>query len=354
MSCSKIIASGAYIPSLSIPNDHFLGNSFFGPDQAAISQPTDIIIKKFKAITGIEQRRYAPEGMTASDMATKAAEQAILAAGIDRESIDLIILAQNYGDMKFRGAPRDMVPSLASRVKHNLGIKNSNCIPYDMIFGCPGWLQALMQADLAIRAGEASTCLIIGAETLSRVLDDTDRDSMIFSDGAGACILQSSEDSNAGIISKASRSDTVLELDYIYSAGTNDALVKEPRFIKMMGRKVYEYALTNVPLAMKECFDRSGEDIADLKMIFIHQANEKMDEAIVKRFFDLYGISELPPFVMPMNIGLLGNSSVATVPTLLHQVLAGEMEGFQVSSGDLIMFASVGAGMNINAVVYRW
>lgn len=354
MSCSKIIASGAYIPSLTIPNDHFLGNTFFGPDQSAIPQPNPIIIKKFKAITGIEERRYAPEGMTASDMATKAAKQAIQEAGIDPESIDLIILAQNYGDMKYKGAPRDMVPSLASRVKHNLGIKNPNCIPYDMIFGCPGWLQALMQADLAIRAGEATTCLVIGAETLSRVLDATDRDSMIFSDGAGACILQKTVDTEAGILSKASRSDTLAELDYIYSAGTNDAEVAEPRFIKMLGRKVYEYALTNVPLAMKECFDRSAENIADLKMIFIHQANEKMDEAIVKRFFELYGISELPAYVMPMNIGLLGNSSVATIPTLLHQVLQGQMEGFKLSAGDLIMFASVGAGMNINAVVYRW
>src|SRR5690606_4006451 len=111
----------------------------------------------------------------------------------------------------------------------------------------------------------------------------------------------------------------------------------------MKGRKVYEYALKHVPLAMKECFDRSAENIEDLKMIFLHQANEKMDEAIVKRFLELYGIEDFPKNIMPMNISTMGNSSVATIPTLLHQVLSGELDSFRLSGGDVIMFASVGA-----------
>jgi 3-oxoacyl-[acyl-carrier-protein] synthase-3 len=89
-------------------------------------------------------------------------------------------------------------------------------------------------------------------------------------------------------------------------------------------------------------------------MIFLHQANDKMDEAIVKRFFELYNVAELPANVMPMNISYMGNSSVATVPTLLHQVLNKEIGSFVLNKGDLIMFASVGAGMNINAITYRW
>lgn len=354
MNRSKIIATGAYIPTEKISNKHFLGNLFFEHTHTAILQPTETIIRKFKAITGIEERLYAPEGMTASDMGTIAAEEAIANAGIDRESIDHIIVAHNYGEMKYPGAPRDMVPSLASKIKHKLGIKNPQCIPYDLIFGCPGWLQGMIQADVFIKAGLAKTCLVIGTETISRVLDPSDRDSMIFSDGAGACILQHNPHNDSGIINTVIRSDTGIETSYIYSGETNDGSESEPRFIKMQGRKVYEYVLTHVPLAMKACLDQSGEDISSLKMVFLHQANEKMDEAIIQRFYELYGIEHLPENVMPMNIAFMGNSSVATIPTLLHQVVTSQIGSFGIKRGDIIMMASVGAGMNINAITCKW
>uniref|UniRef100_F4CBT9 Beta-ketoacyl-acyl-carrier-protein synthase I n=1 Tax=Sphingobacterium sp. (strain 21) TaxID=743722 RepID=F4CBT9_SPHS2 len=351
---SKIISTGAYIPTDKIPNGYFLSNTFFDADGTLIEQPTEMVILRFKAITGIEERRYAPQGITASDMGALAAKEAIIKAEVDPESIDQIIVAHNYGDMRYLGAPRDMVPSVASKIKHKLGIRNTSCTPYDIIFGCPGWLQALIQADLSIRVGAASTCLVIGTENLSRVLDYTDRDSMIFSDGAGACILLRNREDDSGIINSLVRSDTCDEIDYIFSGGTNNGTEKEPRFIKMHGRKVYEYALKHVPPAMKECFDRSGERISNLKMVFLHQANEKMDEAIIKRFYALYGIDKLPENIMPLNIALMGNSSVATIPTLLHQVLKGEFGSFQLERGDIIMLASVGAGMNINAITYKW
>ena len=121
----------------------------------------------------------------------------------------------------------------------------------------------------------------------------------------------------------------------------------------MNGRKVYEYALKHVPLAMKDCMDKSGLPISHLKKVFIHQANEKMDEAIVKRFYELYDVP-VPAGVMPMCIHWLGNSSVSTIPTLFDLVRKGELEGQAVQPGDVILFASVGAGMNINAVCYRY
>lgn len=350
---SKIIATGAYIPTEIIPNENFLNHTFYDADQKLIRQPNQEIIRKFKNITGISERRYAEKSIKSSDMASIAAKEAIMIAGIDPETIDQIIVAHNYGDIDSFGGTREMVPSLASKVKHNLGIKNTKCIPYDLIFGCPGWLQGVIHADLAIRANEANTCLIIGVDTLSRILDPSDRDSMIFSDGAGACILQKNEDDNSGILITAARSHSIEELDYISSGGGNCGTNNDTRFIKMKGRKVYEYALTYVPQAMKECFDASGENIENLKMVFIHQANEKMDEAITSRFFELYGINELPANVLPMNISTMGNSSVATIPTLLHQVLKGEIEGYSLEKGDLVLFASVGAGMNINAACYR-
>jgi 3-oxoacyl-[acyl-carrier-protein] synthase-3 len=122
----------------------------------------------------------------------------------------------------------------------------------------------------------------------------------------------------------------------------------------MKGRKVYEYALKHVPEAMKACIDKSGISIHDVRKIFIHQANEKMDDAIIKKLFLLYGINNPPPRIMPMSISWLGNSSVATIPTLLDLVRKHRFPEHTLSSGDIILFASVGAGMNINAVCYRY
>ena len=121
----------------------------------------------------------------------------------------------------------------------------------------------------------------------------------------------------------------------------------------MHGRKIYEFALNNVPQAMKACLDNSGVDIKDVKKILIHQANEKMDEAIVKRFYRLYK-TEMPEDIMPMSIHKLGNSSVATVPTLYDLILKNKLENHQINKGDVIIFASVGAGMHINAIVYKY
>ena len=121
----------------------------------------------------------------------------------------------------------------------------------------------------------------------------------------------------------------------------------------MKGRKVYEYAMKYVPEAMKDCLDKAEVDIKDLKKVFIHQANEKMDEGIIKALYKLYGIRNIPENIMPMSIHKLGNSSVATVPTLFDMVRKNKFPEHQLLKGDIILFASVGAGMNINAICYR-
>jgi len=121
----------------------------------------------------------------------------------------------------------------------------------------------------------------------------------------------------------------------------------------MHGRKIYEFALSQVPLAMKSCLDKSGVVIDDIKKILIHQANEKMDEAIVNRFYKLYN-RNMPDRIMPMSITLLGNSSVATIPTLFDLLVNDKIEGQQIQKGDVVIFASVGAGMNVNAFVYKY
>lgn len=352
---SKIIATGSYIPKNKKNNKDFFQNTFLDSEGNNFPYNNEKIIRKFKDITGIEERRYADTNHKASDLGYFAAKKTIEKAKIDAEEIDYIIFGHNFGDVSVTSTHSDVLPSLASRVKYLLGIKNPNCVAYDIIFGCPGWVQGMIQAHIFIQSGVAKRCLVIGGETLSRVIDKNDRDSMIYADGAGACIIEAVEEKDkTGVLSFASRTDTKEECYYLFEGKSYDTSKDEKeRYIKMLGRKIYEYALTNVPLAIKVALDKSAVPIEKVKKIFIHQANEKMDEAIVKRFYKLFD-KEVPKGVMPMSIHKLGNSSVATVPTLLDLVLNGKMENQKVDEGDVVVLASVGAGMNINAIVYKF
>jgi len=349
----KITGTGSYIPNVITKNADFNQHQFLNEDGTAFKQNNDIIIKKFKAITGIEERRYAETNQVTSDLGFLAAQKAIADANINPEELDYVIVASNYGDVKHGNIQCDTVPSMATRVKHSLGIKNPNCVAYDLLFGCPGWVQATIHAHAFIKAGIAKKCLVIGAETLSRVVDPFDRDSMIYSDGAGATVLEAT-DLEGGVLAHEAASYTFEEAEYInFGESFNQDDTSGTRFIKMKGRKIYEFALTNVPLAMKSCLDKAGKDIKDLKKIFIHQANEKMDEAILERFYKLYNV-DTPKDIMPMSINEFGNSSVATVPTLFDLVRKENFKNHNLNKGDVIMFASVGAGMNINAIVYQY
>lgn len=349
---SKIIGTGYYTPSHIVKNTFFQDSTFFDENGQPLKQSNEIITQKLKEITGIEERRYATHNQVASDLGLQAAQKAIVNAEIDPETLDYIIFAHNFGDIKYDSIQSDMVPSLASRVKHLLKIKNNFCVAYDLLFGCPGWVEGVIQANAFIKAGIAKRCLVIGAETLSRVVDIHDRDSMIYSDGAGAVILQVS-DEDSGLKSHISASYTLNEIDYLYFGKSYFNQNSDTKYLKMKGRKIYEFALTNVSHAMKKCFDDSGYDIKDLTKVIIHQANEKMDEAIVHRFYQLYNTPQ-PAHIMPMIIQKLGNNSVATIPTLLAMILNGELPQHKINKGDITLFASVGAGMNINAFVYKF
>ncbi len=352
---SIITGTGCYIPPLVQPNNAFEKQSFYSSDQQLLEVPSPIIVQKFKDVTGIEERRYTTDDLKASDIGALAAEMAITDSGINPEEIDQLIVAHNFGNISSHTIQNMGVPSLAAQVKHKLGIKNPNCIAYDILFGCPGWLQGLIQADAFFKAGVANKALIIGTETLSRVIDKYDRDSMIFSDGAGAAVLEykDSNETGPGILGSSAETHALQEVDYINMARSyHPNSSPEVVYIKMQGRKVYEFAMKHVPAAMKNCLDKCGVGIDQVKKIFIHQANAKMDDAILKRLYKLYN-AEAPQQIMPMSIHWLGNSSVATIPTLYDQVKKGKSEGHALSAGDIVLFASVGAGMNINAVCYR-
>lgn len=348
----KITGSGSYIPSEAIKNIDFKDHVFLNEDGTPYPYSNEVVGQKFKEITGIIERRYVEKDMHTSDIAFFAAQKAIEDANIDPETIDYIIMAHNFGNIRKGAIQSDLVPSIASRVKYSLKIKNPKCVAYDILFGCPGWIEGVIQAKAFIKSGIAKKCLVIGAETLSRVVDVHDRDSMIYSDGAGATVIEAT-DENGGIIAHETATFTYDEAYYLYFGNSyNKTHDPDVRYLKMHGRKIYEFALNNVPMAMKECLDKSGHSINEVKKILIHQANEKMDEAIVQRFYKLYK-QPVPEGIMPMSIHLLGNSSVATVPTLYDLLLKGKVENHELHKGDVIIFASVGAGMNINAFVYK-
>lgn len=351
-----ITGTGSYIPPNVKKNRDFIDQPFFGEDHQPIITPPNEIVDKFKDITGIEERRYADADMNTSDMATLAARKAIADSGIDPETLDQIIVAHNFGNIRSNTIQIDTLPALSSRVKQTLGIRNPNCVAYDILFGCPGWIQGMIQADAYIKAGIAKKCLVIGAETLSRVIDKYDRDSMIFSDGAGATVIEAidAKETQSGILATSVQSHCVDEAFYLtYGKSNHPDADPGVRYIKMKGRKVYEYAIKNVPLAMKDCLEKAGLHVTDVKKFFLHQANEKMDEGFIKALYKLYGLKVVPADIMPMSIHKFGNSSVATIPTLYDLVKHECFGAHELEPGDIVMFASVGAGMNINAICYR-
>jgi 3-oxoacyl-[acyl-carrier-protein] synthase-3 len=352
---TTIVGTGSYIPPRKIPNSHFLNNEFYDPDGNKIDREPADIIEKFEAITGIQERRYVTDDLNTSDIAYLAAKDALESSGIDKESLDYIIVGHNLGDIRHDNRRPDFVPSLGSRVKYLLKIENPNTIPYDIPFGCPGWLQGMIQADYFIKSGDAKRALVIGAEIISRAADPHDRDSMIYADGAGATILEGvPTDSPVGVLSHQTRSDTH-KFAYMLWMGQSwkQDYGKTDLHIKMHGHKLYEYALRTVPKVIKQCMEKAGVTVTDVAKVLLHQANAKMDDAMLKRTFKLYGVDDIPDHVMPMTISWLGNSSVATLPTLYDLIIKEKLNNHKLKPGQNVVFASVGAGMNINAMVYR-
>ena len=230
---SIITATGSYIPSAVIPNTHFLENEFYDADGIKLERPNPEIIAKLKEITGIEERRYVTDELTTSDIAAMAAEKAL--EGEDKESLDYIIVGTNLGELKADNNRTDFVPAVAARVKHKLRIQNPYTVAFDIPFGCPGWLQGMITADYFIKSGDAKRILVIGAEVLSRVCDPHDIDSMIYADGAGATLVESTHE-NAGVLSHVTRSDTfedayLLWNDKSYNPNHNDKML----YLKMKG-----------------------------------------------------------------------------------------------------------------------
>lgn len=354
---SVIVGTGRFVPSRRVVNQDFIGNEFYkGYGEAIDPASNSTVLEKFEGITEIAERRYVTDDQVTSDIAGSSAEEALRSSGLDRETLDYVIVAHNFGDVPADNLRTDMVPSLASRVKQRLGIRSPNCIAYDLPFGCPGWLQGVIQADYFLRSGDATRAMVIGAETLSRVSDPHDRDGMLYSDGAGCVILEARTSSEpVGVLAHAARSDTLEHASLMWmGASYKPDYEEDALFLKMQGHKLYEYAVTTVPGFLYETLQNAGLSLADVDKMLMHQANARLNEKILRRLFRLEDLGEIPDGIMPMTISSLGNSSVATIPTLLDLIVRGELDGQSLNRGDIVVFASVGAGMNINSVIYKW
>ena len=360
---SIITGTGSYIPAEIIPNEYFLKQDFY-EDKKKIEAPNEEIIRKFEEITGIKERRYVLNNQVTSDIAYEAAKDCLESSQTDKESLDYIIVANNYGDVRAGTTIPDLVPSLASRVKNKLEIENPKTIAYDIVFGCPGWLQGVIQADYYIKSGDAQKILVIGAETLSRIKDSYDRDSMIFADGAGAALIEARYNRSivpgirtieepVGILSHASRTDSSIACLIKMYKSLNPEYKNNDLFLRMDGHEVFEYGVKTVRYVVKEALDKAGLSITDVNKVLLHQANERMDRKMLEWIYKSYGIKDVPEYAMPMTISWLGNSSVATLPTMLDLMLKGKLDNHNIKKNDIILFGSIGAGMNINAVVYK-
>ncbi len=351
---SIITGTGAHIPSRKITNEYFLNHRFYKKDGTPIVKDNRLVVAKLEEISGITERRYIDFGHDSAQMGYLASKQAVEAAGIDPETIGGIILAHNFGNLRPDDPQPHLIPNMAAMVKNRLGIKNPECVAFDLLFGCPGWLQAMIQAHLMLAAGMAKHILVVGVETMSPILEEHDLDGMLFGDGAGAVVLSAVEESEKrGVLSFKTVSHCEDEVDYL-NMGPSCKPGVPGHQVKMKGRMVYRYAVQNVPGVVMDALKSADIPISQIKSFLLHQANEKMLRAIVDRLLTQNNLEGDIDALLPLSVQWFGNSSVATIPTLLTMILNGDLPPHVLSAGDDIVFGAVGAGMHANAMVYRF
>ena len=353
---SKIIGSGAYLPEGKKTNADFAKHQFYAGPGELRDKPSEEVVSKFEQIAGISERHYASDAEKVSDLAVRAGRLALEDAGIDPESLDYLIVAHNWGDILPGGQHYDLLPNIAARVKHHLGIKRSDCVAYDVLFGCPGWLQGVIQADYYLRCGDAKRVMVIGADTLSRLLDPHDVDSMLFGDGAGAMIFEavSGLRGERGILAHHAVSDCQGELDYLrMGCSFNPALPEDNLYIKMNGKGVFRYAIETLPKLIDHCLAKAGLKLGQVDKLLMHQANFKMVRLIAERMYQNHDLGSIPEEALPMIVRYMGNNSVATIPIVYDLIHRQQLPGYHFREGEVLLFSSVGAGMHANALAYK-
>ncbi|MCW9049889.1 MAG: ketoacyl-ACP synthase III [Deltaproteobacteria bacterium] len=323
---SKIIGTGSYLPEKVMTNYDL---------EKLVDTSHDWIVTR----TGIEERRIVAEDQCTSDMATIAAQRAMDKAGVKAEEIDLIVLGTITGDYPW--------PATACIVQANIGAKNAYA--YDVSAACSGFLYALASADDFLMAGRGKKALVIGAETLSRAVDWTDRNTcVLFGDGAGAIVLEAQE-GDAGVLSCHLHSDgNYLELLYQPGFGAKHppsaaGIEAKLPYLKMQGNEVFKVAVRSLTEVSKEALKANGFTSADVDQFIPHQANLRILEATTKRL----KLTAAQSFI---NVNKYGNTSGATIPIAIDEA---SQQGL-LKEGDLILSAAFGGGFTWGSTLIRW
>lgn len=313
---------GHYLPERVVPNSEF-------------ADRIDTSDEWIRTRSGIEQRHFAAEGQTTSDMAIRAARAALDHAGLTADDIDAIVLATSTADFTF--------PSAATMVQAGLGMTRG--FAFDVQAVCAGFVFALSTANALIVSGQARRALVIGAETFSRLMDWEDRTtSVLFGDGAGAVVLEATEGqgttADRGILAADLHSDgrhkDILHVDGGVSTGQTGHL-------RMQGKEVFRHAVEKLAETAHACLDKIGLSGADVDWIVPHQANIRIIEATAKRM-------QVPMDRVVVTVQDHGNTSAASIPLALS---IGVQRG-QIKPGDLIVTEAIGGGLAWGSVVLRW
>ncbi len=313
---------GHYLPERVVPNSEF-------------ADRIDTSDEWIRTRSGIEQRHFAAEGQTTSDMAVRAARAALDHAGLTADDIDAIVLATSTADFTF--------PSAATMVQAGLGMTRG--FAFDVQAVCAGFVFALSTANALILSGQARRALVIGAETFSRLMDWEDRTtSVLFGDGAGAVVLEATEGqgttADRGILAADLHSDgrhkDILHVDGGVSTGQTGHL-------RMQGKEVFRHAVEKLAETAHACLDKIGLSGADVDWIVPHQANIRIIEATAKRM-------QVPMDRVVVTVQDHGNTSAASIPLALS---VGVQRG-QIKPGDLIVTEAIGGGLAWGSVVLRW
>lgn len=345
---------GHYLPDKLLENTEFLLQNFrFKGSSLMPEADSASIVEKFEEVTGIKSRYYRNQNETASQMGIYAAKNAMDKANVDAQELELIIFAHNWGDQKYVDGKiqYDMLPNLASKVKHELNIDSMDCTAFDINFGCTGFIEGLKIAEALMIVQNKKLALVIGADTVSSVIDPEDINSMLFGDGAGAAVLssQTSEGINAEIICSKTFSICKADNKYLRMEKTTPQNSNNNLRLKMDGTKVFQTAIHFVPELLKSMFHDSNMSPSDMKYLILHQANPKMMHCLKAKISQELGLPN--DSYMPVMVDKMGNNSVASIPIVLSSLMKNAFDFPAPQTKDKLFLCSFGAGMHVNGMV---
>lgn len=327
-----------------MPNSIILGTGSYAPQrilsnadlEKIVATNSDWIVSR----TGIRERRVAADHQATSDLAAAAGREALALARVAPEDVDMIVVATVTGDTP--------TPSCAAFVQDKLGARNAFC--FDVAAACAGSLYGLTIADQFIRTGMVRRALVIGAETLSRYVDWTNRETcVLFGDAAGAILLGATEEEGHGLLAATLRTDGSLTgILGIFGGGSRwplseEMIAQKGNKIKMRGREVYKVATRLLPDVVAETLAKAGLSPDDVTHVIAHQANQRIIEAAL----DNLGVARDKCWI---NIDRFGNTSSASMPITLDEAnRAGRLQ-----KGDVIAMMAIGAGMTWGGAILRW